>query len=99
MLSTPLTCCSIGVATDCSTVTASAPVNDVWTWIWGGTMFGYCAIGKRLAATTPTKMVTIAITIAMTGRAMKNLPIAIYLGAPASVGVCSLGPASGRRVW
>jgi len=34
------------VATDCSTVTASAPVKVVDTMIWGGNVDGYCATGQ-----------------------------------------------------
>ena len=46
MLSTPFICCSIGVATDCSIVSASAPVYVACTLISGGTMCGYCAMGS-----------------------------------------------------
>jgi len=39
--STPLTCCSMGVATDCSTSSALAPTYVVVTWIRGGVISGY----------------------------------------------------------
>jgi hypothetical protein len=45
--STPLTFCSIGVATDASTSVAEAPTNVVVIWTIGGTTSGYCAIGGR----------------------------------------------------
>src|SRR3954469_6630684 len=72
MLSTPLICCSIGVATDCSTVCASAPGYVAFTWISGGAMFGNCAVGRLSIATTPMMTIRIAITIATIGRLMKK---------------------------
>src|ERR1700757_5044956 len=73
MLSTPLICCSIGVATDCSTVKASAPTYVVLTWTSGGVILGNCAVGKLSIATTPTMTITIEITMDTIGRFMKNL--------------------------
>src|SRR5689334_11726635 len=73
MLSTPLICCSIGVATDCSTVKASAPTYVVLTWTSGGVMFGNCAVGRPTIATMPTITMTIEITMETIGRFMKNL--------------------------
>ena len=75
MLSTPLTCCSIGVATDCSMVTASAPVNVVLRLICGGMICGNCAMGSPSSDTAPISTVTIAMTIATMGRRMKNAEI------------------------
>src|SRR5215467_551752 len=75
MSSTPLICCSSGVATDCSIVTASAPVYVVLTMICGGTMSGNWATGSPDIATNPPMTVTIAITIATTGRLMNSLDI------------------------
>src|ERR1041384_7642549 len=75
MSSAPLICCSSGVATDCSIVTASAPVYVVLTMICGGTMPGTWATGSPPIATTPPITVTIAITIATTGRLMNSLQI------------------------
>src|SRR6185369_9023410 len=75
MSSTPLICCSSGVATDCSIVTASAPVYVVLTMICGGTMSGNWATGSPDIATKPPITVTIAITIATTGRLMNSLEI------------------------
>src|SRR5262245_51000601 len=77
MLSAPLTCCSIEVATACSTATASAPVKVVDTCTCGGTMSGNCAIGRRLMETSPAIVMRIEITIATMGRVIKNC--AIYL--------------------
>src|SRR5215471_8985111 len=76
MFSTPFTFCSSGVATDCSTLTASAPVYVPVTWISGGVISGYCAIGSRWYATMPTSVITIDSTIATMGRLMKNLAMA-----------------------
>src|SRR5512134_4029209 len=72
MSSTPDICCSMGVATDCSTVRASAPVYVVDTWISGGTMLGNWATGSPVMATMPTMTMRMAITIATIGRLMKN---------------------------
>src|SRR5580698_905196 len=72
MLSTPLTCCSIGVATDCSMVTASAPVKVVVRFTCGGMICGNCAMGSPSSETAPMSTVKIAITIATMGRRMKN---------------------------
>src|SRR3954464_13052989 len=38
-------------------------------------MLGYCAIGRLKAATPPISTMTIASTLASTGRSMKNLEI------------------------
>src|SRR5262245_15825885 len=75
MLSTPLICCSMGVATACSIVWASAPTYLVWIWISGGAMLGNCATGRLTIAIVPTMTVKMAITIATMGRLMKNLDI------------------------
>src|SRR4051812_46553299 len=72
MLSTPLICCSIGVATDCSTVCASAPTYVVCTWTSGGAMLGNNETGSVARVIAPTMTVTIEITMAMMGRLMKN---------------------------
>src|SRR2546421_12566032 len=79
MLSTPLICCSSGVATDCSIVTASAPGKVVLTIIWGGTISGNWATGSPRIATRPPITVTIAITIATIGLLMKSFDIIDYV--------------------
>src|SRR6266851_1351368 len=75
MFFAPFTCSSIGVATDCSTVRASAPVYVATVWIRGGTISGNCATGRRKIITAPVITKKIAITIATIGRLMKNLDI------------------------
>src|SRR5581483_7896895 len=80
MLSTPLTCCSSGVATDCSMVDASAPVYTDVTRICGGTICGNCEIGRPRSATMPISTVRIAMTIATIGRRMKNLDMFLSSG-------------------
>ena len=72
MFSTPLIFCSSGVATDASTSVALAPMKVVVTWIIGGTISGYCEIGRPLMATTPSRTVMIEITIATMGRLTKK---------------------------
>src|SRR6266404_7020111 len=72
MLSTPLTCCSIGVATACSRPCASAPTYVACNLISGGTMFGNCATGRAAIVTAPTITVRIEMTMATIGRFMKN---------------------------
>src|SRR5258706_14002396 len=75
MLSTPFICCSIGVATACSRVCASAPTYVACNLISGGTMLGNCATGRLAMVTAPTITVRMAITIATMGRLMKKLDI------------------------
>src|SRR5512138_3235331 len=84
---TPFTCCSMGVATDCSTSTALAPTNVVVTWMSGGVISGYWAMGGRVSDTAPTITVTMEITIATIGRRMKKLPIAHLPVAPPGAAV------------
>src|SRR5258706_8515183 len=73
MLSTPFICCSIGLATACSMVMASAPGYVVVTMIWGGTIGGNGASGSPRMQTTPTIKVVMAMTIETIGRSTKNL--------------------------
>src|SRR6266568_2752104 len=72
----PLTCCSIGAATDCDTTSALAPGKLVVTVTWGGTTCGYCAIGRFTAASAPTRIMTSAMTVEKTGRSIKKLSMA-----------------------
>src|ERR1700742_2718250 len=71
----PFTCDSTGVATVCSTVCASAPVNWPTTCTIGGVISGYWSIGKRSMDTIPVITNTTDITMAVTGRLMKVLAI------------------------
>src|SRR5262249_40075313 len=73
MLSTPLICCSMGVATDCSTVCASAPTYVVCTCTSGGAIDGNNETGRLTSVMAPTMTVSSAITIATIGRLTKNL--------------------------
>src|SRR5712691_11585716 len=88
MLSTPLICCSIGVATDCSSVNASAPTYVAHSWTCGGAMLGNCAIGSCTSAAVPTITMRIAMTMATTGRLTKNFAIVRCL-------LSALGPTGG----
>src|SRR5262245_18898400 len=72
MLSTPLICCSMGVATDCSTVCASAPTYVVCTCTSGGAIAGNCETGRLTMVMAPTMTVRSEITIATIGRLMKK---------------------------
>src|SRR5438094_922899 len=83
----PFACWSTGVATDCSTVRASAPVYVAVVWIWGGAISGNCAIGSRKIMTAPAIIVRIARTCATIGCSMKNLDTGV------------LSPHRGRRGW
>src|ERR1700757_1114910 len=65
----------MGVATACSTVSASAPTYVPFTAISGGTMLGYWATGRLRKETTPTITMMMAITMATIGREIKNLDI------------------------
>jgi hypothetical protein len=75
--STPLVCCSSGVATDASTSVALAPMKVVVTWIIGGTISGYCAMGSPRMATKPSSTRMIDRTIATIGRFTKKRAMAI----------------------
>src|SRR5881392_1591751 len=88
----PLTCCSIGAATDCATTSALAPGKLVVTVTWGGTTCGYCAIGRFTAASAPTRIMISAMTVEKTGRSIKKLsmtgplsvtPFTLQAGSPA----------------
>src|SRR6202012_2022062 len=71
----PFTCSSIGVATVCSTVWASAPMNCPFTCTTGGVISGYWSIGNSKILTVPVITSTMEITIAVTGRFIKVLAI------------------------
>src|SRR5688572_20241521 len=90
--STPFISCSMGVATACSAVIASAPTYVVESWIAGGAMSGNCAIGSWTTATTPSSTVRIEITIATIGRRTKKLATAGQLsGAGGGGGAAAAG--------
>src|SRR5215510_2734919 len=109
MLSTPLINCSMGVATDFSRVTASAPTYVACSRISGGAMSGNIAIGSCTIATTPRITMMMEITMATIGRLMKNLAIGMKdyvtgsgndqtsVNYPISVLVAALGTAWDRR--
>src|ERR1700716_2917703 len=86
MLSMSFICCSIGVATDCSMVSASAPVNVVVKTTCGGMICGNCAIGRPSSETIPSRTVTIAITIATIGLLMKKRDMAYFFAEVATAG-------------
>src|SRR5580704_7254088 len=62
----------MGVATDCSMVTASAPVYVVVRFTCGGRICGNCAMGRLRSDTIPMSTVRMAMTIATVGRRTKN---------------------------
>jgi hypothetical protein len=72
MFSTPLICCSIGVAT----VSATSGRWRRGSWRsrrrWAGAISGYWLIGSENAAIVPTITMTIEMTAAKTGRSMKK---------------------------
>src|SRR5512143_2404643 len=78
--STPFTFCSIVVATDASTSVALAPTKVVVIWTIGGTTSGYWAMGSPDIATSPTRTVTMEITIATIGRLTKKRAMLLRLG-------------------
>src|ERR1700677_11952 len=75
MLSTPLICSSMGVATDCARVSESAPTKVACSFVSGGTILGNCEMGSPRIVMAPMMTVRIAITMATIGRLMKNLDI------------------------
>src|SRR5437667_6185777 len=77
MFSTPLICSSIGAITVVATTSALAPGYWPLTLMIGGTISGYCAIGRRMNDTPPRMMNTIESTEAKIGRSMKKWEIFI----------------------
>src|ERR1700686_5023087 len=73
MFGTPFTCVSIGAATDCSMVAASAPGNVADTTTEGGVICGNRATGSSRKAMRPASVMTIASTVAKIGRSLKKL--------------------------
>src|SRR5271154_2308160 len=73
MFGTPFTCTSIGAATDCSMVAASAPGKVAETTTEGGVICGKRATGNNRKATSPASVMTIASTVAKIGRSKKKL--------------------------
>src|SRR5678815_790394 len=67
----PFTCVSMGVVIVCSTVCASAPLYRVVILTVGGLMSGYWLTGKFKMDKTPTKTITMEITMAVTGLFIK----------------------------
>ena len=72
MFGTPLTCVSIGAATDCSIVLASAPGNVADTTMVGGVICGKRATGSSTNEIEPASVMTIASAVAKTGRSIKK---------------------------
>src|SRR5690349_18104555 len=79
MPSTPLTSCSIGVATDCSTATAEAPGYVAVTRMVGGARKGYCSKLRLRRVLSPSRTMMIEMTMATMGRRMKKLAMALAL--------------------
>src|ERR1700732_1873307 len=79
MFSTPLICCSIGVATVAATTSALAPGYWPATLMIGGAISGYCATGSRENDTPPRITNTIETTAAKIGRSMKKCEMRIFL--------------------
>src|SRR2546430_6657752 len=75
MFSTPLICSSIGAITVVATTSALAPGYWPETLMIGGTISGYCAIGRRMDDTPPRMMNTIDSTEAKIGPSMKKREI------------------------
>src|SRR5215468_4197529 len=98
MFSTPLICCSIGVATVEATTSALAPGYWPDTVMIGGAISGYCATGRRTNATVPRITNTIETTAAKIGRSMKKCEMRIR-AAPIAESVPDLRPdrLGGRR--
>src|SRR5450432_4633126 len=78
MFSTPFTCCSMGVATACSTFSAFAPLYEPVIFIMGGVISGYWLMGTPFSVINPMIMVKMEITIATIGLLIKNSLIKCY---------------------
>src|ERR1700719_2135590 len=95
MFSTPLICCSIGVATVAATTSALAPGYWPETLMIGGAISGYCATGSRENDTPPRITNTIETTAAKIGRAMKKCEMRIYPPSPCRGEVAAQSAAGG----
>src|ERR1700749_3257616 len=71
MFSTPLISCSSGVATVRDTVSAEAPGYCVVICTVGGTISGYCEIGRMTSAPSPISVRKTLSTVAKIGLSMK----------------------------
>src|SRR6202051_2807985 len=96
MFSTPLICCSIGVATVAATTSALAPGYWPETLMIGGAISGYCATGSRENDTPPRITNTIETTAAKIGRSMKKCEMRIFLD---SAGLGLIRPLRRRRAF
>ena len=67
------------MATDASTSVALAPTNVVVTCTIGGTISGYCEMGKPDIATRPSSTMMMEITMATMGRLTKNSATGLVL--------------------
>jgi len=76
MFSTPLICCSIGVA-PFLLPSWHSPWISAKTVTVGGAISGYCEIGSVKHEIAPTTTVTIDSTIAKTGRSIKKKAISL----------------------
>src|SRR5450755_4369080 len=77
----PFTCSSMGMATVCSTVCASAPVYAPEIPTEGGVILGYWSIARLSIQIMPEMIRTSEITIAVTGLFIKVLaimPVQVY---------------------
>src|SRR5712691_5751838 len=72
MSSTPLTSCSMGVATVSASTFGFAPGYTARTTTVGGAISGYCAMGSWNTAIPPTSTMTMERTAAKIGRRMKK---------------------------
>src|SRR6266498_208614 len=88
MSSTPLTSCSMGVATVSASTLGFAPGYTARTTTVGGAISGYCAMGNWNTAINPTSTMTIERTAAKIGRRMKKWEK--FMAIPPSVGHGSL---------
>src|SRR5215469_6612494 len=82
MFSTPLICCSSGVATVRATVSADAPGYTVVISTVGGTISGYWATGNTRRAPSPRIVTNVLRTIAKRGRSMKKCARRMFLLLP-----------------
>src|SRR5579864_9055816 len=82
MFSTPLICCSSGVATVRATVSADAPGYTVVISTVGGTISGYWATGNISRAPSPRSVMNVLSTTAKRGRSMKKCARRMFLLPP-----------------
>ena len=85
IFSTPFTSCSMGITTFSISTSGDAPGYAASIAIVGGTMSGYCDIGRDENPIAPKRIITTETTVAKIGRSMKKLQKFFIVETPAAL--------------